>query len=197
MTEQDMRRRAFLATAAAATGSALAGCGSLFDNGDDGEGEDGDENLPGDAPTSRVDKLEKYPRIRVGTVGELSVGNVETFDYPLDGKGNFLTRIDGTAWGGVGPEGSIVAYSNLCTHMGCGVSSQVKPEQEMAGPCPCHYTTFDLSKGGLVVSGMATTDLPQIRLAVEDGDIYATGIDGLVYGQRHNLRDGDPIEAEE
>ncbi|CDK40391.1 arsenite oxidase small subunit AoxA [Halorubrum sp. AJ67] len=81
--------------------------------------------------------------------------------------------------------------------MGCPVQGQVKPEREMAGPCPCHYTTFDLSKGGLVVSGAATTDLPQIRLDVEDGDVYATGVDGLSYGYRDNLRDGEPVTAEE
>jgi arsenite oxidase small subunit len=193
MSEQDIRRRSFLATAAAATGSALAGCSSIFG---DGEGED-DGTKPDDAPTTRADTIEKYPRIQVGTVDELSAGNVQTFDYPLDGKSNFLTRIDGEAWGGVGPDGSIVAYSSLCTHMGCGVSGQVKPDQEMAGPCPCHYTTFDLSKGGLVVSGAATTDLPQIRLDIEDGEIYATGVDGLVYGQRHNLQDGELVSTEE
>jgi arsenite oxidase small subunit len=191
MTNQDLRRRSFLATAAAATGSALAGCSSIF-----GDGDEEEDTQPDDAPTTRVDHLEKYPRIQVGSVDELSAGDVQTFDYPLDGKSNFLTRIDGEAWGGVGPNGSIVAYSGLCTHMGCGVSEQVKPDQEMVGPCPCHYTTFDLSKGGLVVSGAATTDLPQIRLEVEDGEIYAKGINGLVYGQRHNLRDGDVIEEE-
>jgi arsenite oxidase small subunit len=193
MTEQDLRRRSFLATAAAATGSALAGCSSIFGDGDD----DDDESQPDDAPTTRADNVEKYPRIQVGSVDELSAGDVQTFDYPLDGKSNFLTRIDGQAWGGVGPEDSIVAYSSLCTHMGCGVSGQVKPDQEMAGPCPCHYTTFDLSKGGLVVSGAATTDLPQIRLDIEDGEIYATGVDGLVYGQRHNLQDGELVSTEE
>lgn len=195
MTEQELHRRSFLATAAAATGTALAGCNSFGGgNGDDGNG---DDRGPDQAPTTRVDDLDKYPRIRVGSVDDLSTGDVETFNYPLTSKSNFLTRIDGTAWQGVGPENSIVAYSSLCTHMGCAVSEQVKPDKEMAGPCPCHYTTFDLSKGGLVIGGAATTNLPQVRLDVEDGDIYATGVDGLVYGQRHNLRDGELVEAEE
>ncbi|APW98714.1 arsenite oxidase small subunit [Halobiforma lacisalsi AJ5] len=192
MTERTLGRRSLLATATATTGSALAGCSALFSNDDD----DDDQEQPADSPTGRADRLERYPRLRVGAVDDLSEGDVDTFTYPLEGTSNFLTRIDGEAWGGVGPDASIVAYNSLCTHMGCGVEGQVKPDQEMAGPCPCHYTTFDLSKGGLVVSGAATTDLPQVRLEVEDGDIYATGIDGLVYGSRHNLRDGDPIETE-
>jgi arsenite oxidase small subunit len=196
MTGQELRRRSVLASAAAVTGSALAGCSTVFDGSGDGNGNgNGDEEPPADAPTERVDQLDRYPRIRIGSVDELSAGDVDTFSYPLEGTNNFLTRIDGEAWGGVGSNNDIVAYNSICTHMGCSVEGQVSPDQEMAGPCPCHYTSFDLSKSGLVVSGAATTDLPQVRLDVEDGDIYATGIDGLVYGYRNNLRDGEPIEA--
>lgn len=192
MPEQKLRRRTVLATAAAVTGSALAGCSSEVEEPTD---EPADEEPPSDAPTERVDRLDKYPRIRIGSVDELSAGAVEDFTYPLEGTNNFLTRINDEAWGGVGSDNDIVAFNNLCTHMGCGMAGQVKPDKEMAGPCTCHYTTFDLSKGGLVVSGAATMDLPQVRLDVEGGDIYATSIDGLVYGRRHNLRDSDPIEA--
>ncbi|VTT85613.1 Arsenite oxidase small subunit precursor [Halorubrum sp. DM2] len=184
-------RRRLLATVGTAGAASVAGCGFQAPRADDGS------DAPAESPTARVDGLERYPRIRVGSVDELAEGDVETFAYPLDGTENFLTRIAGEAWGGVGPENSIVAFSGLCTHMGCPVQGQVKPEREMAGPCPCHYTTFDLSKGGLVVSGAATTDLPQIRLEVEDGDVYATGVDGLSYGYRDNLRDGEPVTAEE
>lgn len=198
MTAQKLRRRSVLASVAAVTGSALAGCNTLTDEPEEGNGNgngNGEEEPPADSPTERVDRLDKYPRVLVGSVDDLSEGDVEMFNYPLEGTRNFLTRIDGKAWGGVGPESDIVAYNSLCTHMGCSVEGNVSPDQEMAGPCSCHYTTFDLSKSGLVVSGAATTDLPQVRLDVEDGDIYATGIDGLVYGYRNNLRDGEPIEA--
>lgn len=192
MTEHELRRRSVLASAAAATGSALAGCSSFL-GGSEGNGDDG---TPAEAPTERVDRLDKYPRIRVGSVESLSNGDIDTFSYPLEGTNNFITRVGDGAWGGVGPNSDIVAYSSICTHMGCSVEGQVTPDQEMAGPCPCHYTSFDLSKGGIVVDGAATTDLPQIRLDVEGDDIYAMGVDGLVYGQRHNLRDGTPVEAE-
>lgn len=192
MTEHELRRRSVLASAAAATGSALAGCSSFL-GGSEGNGDDG---TPAEAPTERVDRLDKYPRIRVGSVEGLSDGDIDTFSYPLEGTNNFITRVGDEAWGGVGPNSDIVAYSSICTHMGCSVEGQVTPDQEMAGPCPCHYTAFDLSKGGLVISGAATVDLPQVRLDVEGDDIYAMGVDGLVYGQRHNLRDGTPVEAE-
>jgi arsenite oxidase small subunit len=131
--------------------------------------------------------------VEVGSVDELAQGDVSTFAYPLDGQENFLTRLSDSAWGGVGPDEDIVAYSTICTHMGCSIGGNVDPDRATAGPCPCHYTSFDLSKGGLTVVGPATTDLPRVELEVEDGTIYATGVDGLVYGYRNNLRDGDPV----
>jgi arsenite oxidase small subunit len=39
-----------------------------------------------------------------------------------------------------------------------------------------------------VISGHATESLPQVLLEVEEnGDIYATGMRGLVYGRTNNL----------
>lgn len=185
--DSSVTRRRLLGAVGTAGAASVAGCGFQAPTAEKGP--------PAEAPTERVDRLDRYPRILVGSVNDLGDGDVETFTYPIEGTRNFLTRIDGEAWDGAGPDGNIVAYSSICTHMGCSVERQVNPDQEMAGPCSCHYTTFDLSKGGMVVSGAATTDLPKVRLDIEDGDIYATGIDGLVYGYRHNLRDGAPVEA--
>lgn len=185
--DSSVTRRRLLGAVGTAGAASIAGCGF--------QAPTAEEESPAESPTERVNRLDRYPRMLVGSVGDLGDGTVETFEYPLEGTRNFLTRIEGAAWGGVGSDGDIVAYNGLCTHMGCSVEGLVTPEQEMAGPCSCHYTTFDLSKGGMVVSGAATTDLPQVRLEIEDGDIYATGIDGLVYGYRNNLRDGTPIEA--
>jgi arsenite oxidase small subunit len=127
----------------------------------------------------------------------LNQGDVSTFAYPLNGQENFLTRLQESAWGGVGQDDDIVAYSTICTHMGCSIGGSVDPGNGTAGPCSCHYTSFDLSKGGLTVTGPATTDLPRVELDVEDGTIYATGVDGLMYGYRNNLRDGEPVVTPE
>jgi arsenite oxidase small subunit len=45
-----------------------------------------------------------------------------------------------------------------------------------------HLTTFDLTRHGMVISGHATESLPQIVLEVQGDDIYAVGVQGLVYG---------------
>ena len=71
----------------------------------------------------------------------------------------------------------------------------VQGEHKILGPCPCHFTTFDLRNNGMVVLGQATQNLPQVTLAVEGDDIYATGLMGLIYGFRDNLLDAQPVEA--
>ena len=62
----------------------------------------------------------------------------------------------------------LVAFSNICTHMGCTVVPTAKglglEDTYLAGPCPCHMTTFDLSRGGMTVIGPATEALPQLTL---------------------------------
>ena len=56
----------------------------------------------------------------------------------------------------------------------------------IAGPCPLHLTTFDLTKHGMVVSGHATQGLPQVILELNGRDIFATGMLGLLYGLSDN-----------
>ena len=184
-SDHQLTRRRLLSVVGSGTGAALAGCAA--------PAADRPGDAPPESPTGQIAQLDKYPRVEVGSVDELAEGDVSTFPYPLNGQQNFLTRLSESAWGGAGEDNSIVAYSTVCTHMGCSIGSHVDPDRATAGPCPCHYTSFDLSKSGLTVVGPATTDLPQIELEVEDGTIYATGVDGLMFGYRNNLRDGEPV----
>jgi len=87
--------------------------------------------------------------------------------------------------GGVGPEGDIVAYSTLCTHMGCPVSYDTATRTFR---CGCHYSVFDAEMGGQMVCGQATENLPQVKLEVDaKGTIVATGVNGLIYGRQSNV----------
>jgi ubiquinol-cytochrome c reductase iron-sulfur subunit len=68
----------------------------------------------------------------------------------------------------------IVAYSKLCTHVGCPVGLY----QAQLGLllCPCHQSTFDVMQGARPVFGPAARALPQLPLALDDdGFIIATG----------------------
>ena len=131
-----------------------------------------------------------YPEIMVGKVSELADGELVDFRYPLEEQTNFLVKLGVSANGGVGPAGDIVAFSYLCSHMGCPLTGLYNKEHKMLGPCPCHYSRFDLAKGGILILGQATQSLPQIVLETRGDDIYATGVTGLLYGYQNNVEGG-------
>ncbi|WP_346074533.1 cytochrome bc1 complex Rieske iron-sulfur subunit, partial [Streptomyces thermogriseus] len=72
-----------------------------------------------------------------------------------------------------GHEG-IVAFSKICTHVGCPVS--LYEQQTHHALCPCHQSTFDLADGGRVIFGPAGHALPQLRIGVDsEGYLQALG----------------------
>ena len=122
------------------------------------------------------------PAVALGKLGKLRIGQPLSFHYPDARSPCLLIRMEGPTEGGVGPNRDVVAFSQLCTHMGC-------PVRYDAGlrllQCPCHYTTFDPERGGTMVCGQATTDLPRIELRhdVKTDVITATGINGHLFGR--------------
>jgi cytochrome b6-f complex iron-sulfur subunit len=61
--------------------------------------------------------------------------------------------------------GKVVAFSAVCTHMGCTV---VPAGQKLL--CPCHNSTFDPTTGA-VTAGPAPTGLPAVTVKVDGDDI--------------------------
>ncbi|MFC6153349.1 ubiquinol-cytochrome c reductase iron-sulfur subunit [Nocardioides yefusunii] len=59
----------------------------------------------------------------------------------------------------------IVAYSKICTHVGCPISLNERTTHHLL--CPCHQSTFDLADSGKVVFGPAHRALPQLPIAVD------------------------------
>jgi ubiquinol-cytochrome c reductase iron-sulfur subunit len=82
--------------------------------------------------------------------------------------------------GGWAPHG-ILAYSKICTHAGCAINLYRAPlfapaEPKPALVCPCHYSTFDVARGGAVIFGPAGRALPQLPLAIgAKGELRAAG----------------------
>ncbi|MEU1310770.1 Rieske 2Fe-2S domain-containing protein [Streptomyces cinnamoneus] len=68
----------------------------------------------------------------------------------------------------------IVAFSKICTHVGCPISLYEQQTHHVL--CPCHQSTFDLADGGRVIFGPAGHALPQLRIKVNDkGYLEAMG----------------------
>lgn len=67
----------------------------------------------------------------------------------------------------------IVAFSAVCTHLGCIISQWVADKK--AGLCPCHGGTFDFAHGARVIAGPPPRPVPQLPLKVEEGALVAAG----------------------
>ncbi|WP_025133038.1 ubiquinol-cytochrome c reductase iron-sulfur subunit [Leucobacter sp. PH1c] len=60
----------------------------------------------------------------------------------------------------------IVAYSKVCTHVGCPVALYEQHTHHLL--CPCHQSQFDVSEHAKVVFGPAKRPLPQLPITVDD-----------------------------
>lgn len=127
-----------------------------------------------------------YPRVAVGTAAKMPIGQAVQFAYPDKSSPCVAIRMGAPVEGGIGPNRDIVAYSTLCTHMGCPVAYD---EKSRCFKCPCHYSTFDAEKGGQMVCGQATEDLPRIVLDYDaaTGAVTAVAVSGLLYGRQSNI----------
>lgn len=68
----------------------------------------------------------------------------------------------------------LVAYSKLCTHVGCPVGLYQADSHLLL--CPCHQSTFDVLDGAEPVFGPATRPLPQLPIEIDaDGYVVARG----------------------
>ncbi len=86
---------------------------------------------------------------------------------------------------GAGPDGDIVGFSTDLPAQGFSACLQ---QSDSTLNCPGHYSRFDCEAGGLQIWGHATQNLPQYVLRVDaKGDIYAEGIDELLYGRLSNV----------
>jgi quinol---cytochrome c reductase iron-sulfur subunit len=69
---------------------------------------------------------------------------------------------------------NIVAYSKICTHVGCPAALYEQTTHHIL--CPCHQSTFDATQGARVIFGPATRPLPQLPIGVDSqGFLIATG----------------------
>lgn len=64
-----------------------------------------------------------------------------------------------------GVDGTL-AYSKICTHVGCAVGLYEQQTHHLL--CPCHQSTFDVTEDCKVIFGPARRPLPQLKITVDD-----------------------------
>lgn len=129
-----------------------------------------------------------YPRRKIAQLSLLIQDEPVEFVYPDDGPHSIslLVKLGQPAGGGLGPDQDVVAFNTMCTHQGGSLREAYNGQHKVAGPCPMHLSTFDLTRHGMVVAGHGTDNLPQVVLELEGDDIYAQGVLGLIYGYSSN-----------
>lgn len=127
-----------------------------------------------------------YPRKAVGIANKIPINQAVSFSYPDASSPCYAIRMGTATPGGVGPNGDIVAYSSLCTHIGCPVAYD---GGRRTFKCGCHFSIFDPENNGQMVCGQATENLPQIKLEYDakTDSVHALGVDGLIYGRQSNI----------
>jgi len=130
---------------------------------------------------ARVD----YPSNRLANVRDLKIDEPLTVNYPDNDAPGVLLKLGKRVPTGVGADGDVVGFSTTCPHKGFPLTFS---KSDRTLNCPGHYSRFDCEAGGQQIWGQATQNLPQYMLRVDaNGDIYAEGVDELLYGRLSNV----------
>jgi len=114
----------------------------------------------------------KASDVTLGSVFHVIPEGIDTSAHVLEEKAKaavILIGIDAAliqvpkerAWG----YGSMVAYSKICTHVGCPVGLYEHRTHHLL--CPCHQSTFDVTQNCAVIFGPAHRPLPQLPITVD------------------------------
>ncbi len=137
---------------------------------------------PGEEPTFKPLRLMRDPENTPIKAADVTIGSVfhvmpegllTLEEHLLEEKAKaavLLMRLDPTIiesqkerdWGYQG----IVAYSKICTHVGCPVGLYEQQTHHLL--CPCHQSTFDVTRDCKVIFGPAARPLPQLKITVDD-----------------------------
>ena len=103
-------------------------------------------------------------RTAVKVADRLDRGQAVAFRYPGEDDRALAIRL---------PDGRLVGWSAVCTHLACAVLWRADDGQL---ECPCHDGVFDPATGE-VVAGPPPRPLPAVRLRENADGIWAVGTD--------------------
>lgn len=167
----DMGRRQFLRGSAIAAAGAAAAVSVPS----------GAQEVRTHAAMARVE----YPSIRLANIADLTINRPLEVAFPDDDAPGVLLKLGSRVEGGTGPDEDIVGFSTTCPHKGFPLLYNA---DDRTLNCRNHYSRFDCEAGGQQIWGHAAQNLPQYALRIdENGDIYAEGVDELLYGRLSNV----------
>ena len=127
----------------------------------------------------------EYPASRLANLRDLKINEPLAIVYPDADAPGVLLKLGARVPTGAGPDGDIVGFSTVCPHKGFPLAYSAA---DRTLNCPGHYSRFDCEAGGQQIWGQATQNLPQYTLRIDrNGDIYAEGVDELLYGRLSNV----------
>lgn len=112
----------------------------------------------------RLWKRESYSGQLIGPAAELDSKGSLLFRYPTDKDPCIAVRT---------PEGKVVAYSQVCTHLSCAVVYSKEQNQLL---CPCHRGSFNVEQG-VPTGGPPTRRLPKVEIEQRGDQLYAKGVE--------------------
>jgi arsenite oxidase small subunit len=131
--------------------------------------------------TARV----SYPSNRLANVSQLKPNEAIEVSYPDKDAPGVLIKLGTRVPGGIGPDGDIVGFSTVCPHKGFPLHYN-KDDKSLS--CTGHYGRYDCEKSGQQIWGHSTQNLAQYALRIDSkGDVYADGVDELLYGRLSNV----------
>jgi arsenite oxidase small subunit len=164
----DVARRKFLTGAGVAAAGAAAASVSI-----------------GDAKAAPAPARVDYPSNRLANIRDLKPNEPLQVAYPDQDAPGVLLKLGKRVPSGIGPDGDVVGFTTICPHKGFPLAYS-KTDRTLN--CPGHYSRFDCEAGGQQIWGQATQNLPQYVLRIDaNGDIYAEGLDELLYGRLSNV----------
>jgi arsenite oxidase small subunit len=141
--------------------------------------------LPAEANAAPTSARINYPSNRLANVAQIKFNEPLEVSYPDQDAPGVLLKLGTRVQGGIGPDGDIVGFSTVCQHKGFPLHYN---REDKTFSCSGHYGRYDCEKGGQQIWGHATQNLAQYVLRVDGkGDIYADGLDELLYGRLSNV----------
>lgn len=120
-------------------------------------------------------------------INDIAIGAKPIIAYPFNPKTGILkdgSRLNKILLLRVAPEKineeikqnsaeGILAYSGVCTHKGCDITSYNAKDNAIV--CFCHFSKFQPTSGGDVLAGPAPRNLPMMPLKLENQCLVVAG----------------------